>query len=117
MGLAILRFGEALDLAVLDSTDPGAVLAYDAQLDLGKTVFIVSTKSGTTAESLAFQAYQWGRVAEALKAELDRMLRNPVEIPLRGLSRPSMWRDVSQATEYRRFWGISLDVTLDERGL
>ena len=43
-----------LDLAVLDSTDPGAVLAHAERLDLAKTLFIVSTKSGGTVETLSF---------------------------------------------------------------
>jgi transaldolase/glucose-6-phosphate isomerase len=51
-----------LDLAVLDSTDPGAVLAYAAQLDLRKTLFIVSTKSGGTVETLSFFKFFYNRV-------------------------------------------------------
>ena len=52
---------------VLDSTDPAAVAATLDDLDPTRTLFIVSTKSGTTAESLSFQAYEWERTAEALK--------------------------------------------------
>lgn len=50
-----------LDLAVLDSTDPGAVLAYTELLDPTRTLFIVSTKSGTTVETLSFFKffYNW----------------------------------------------------------
>ena len=54
----------ALDLAVLDSTDPGAVLAYDEQLDLSKTLFVVATKSGGTAETLSFFKYFYNRTVE-----------------------------------------------------
>ncbi|MBN1662795.1 MAG: glucose-6-phosphate isomerase [Deltaproteobacteria bacterium] len=46
-----------LDLAVLDSTDPGAVLAATETLDLTKTLFIVSTKSGGTIETLSLFKY------------------------------------------------------------
>jgi glucose-6-phosphate isomerase len=63
-------FGAASDgfpVRVLDSTDPVAVAAALDDLDPTTTLFIVSTKSGTTAESLSFQAYQWARTAEALK--------------------------------------------------
>lgn len=56
----------ALDLAVLDSTDPEAVLAYSEKLDLSKTLFIVSTKSGGTVETLSFFKYFYNRVAEAV---------------------------------------------------
>ena len=58
----------AIPVRVLDSTDPEAVASTLDDLDPLRTLFIVSTKSGTTAESLAFQAYQWGRLVEALKA-------------------------------------------------
>jgi transaldolase/glucose-6-phosphate isomerase len=53
---------------VLDSTDPVAVAATLNDLDPLATLFIVSTKSGTTAESLSFQAYQWARTDDALNA-------------------------------------------------
>lgn len=58
-----------LKLAVLDSTDPGTVLSYDRQLDLSKTLFIVSTKSGGTVETLSFFKYFYNRVADELGAE------------------------------------------------
>ena len=51
-----------LDLAVLDSTDPGAVLAYEKALDLSKTLFIVATKSGGTTETLSFFKYFYNQV-------------------------------------------------------
>jgi transaldolase / glucose-6-phosphate isomerase len=59
----------ATPVRVLDSTDPDAVATTLDDLDPTRTLFIVSTKSGTTAESLSFQAYQWERIAEELKAE------------------------------------------------
>jgi len=62
-------FGAAEDgipVRVLDSTDPAAVAAALDDLDPTATLFIVSTKSGTTAESLSFQAYQWERIDIAL---------------------------------------------------
>jgi transaldolase/glucose-6-phosphate isomerase len=55
-----------LDLAVLDSTDPGAVSAVENSIDLNKALFIVATKSGGTAETLSFFKYFYNRVAEAL---------------------------------------------------
>jgi glucose-6-phosphate isomerase len=51
-----------LDLQVLDSTDPAAVLAVDRSLDLSQTVFLVSSKSGTTTETSSFAAYFCDRV-------------------------------------------------------
>lgn len=51
-----------LDLNVLDSTDPGAVLGYTQNLDLHKTLFIVSTKSGGTVETLSFMKYFYNQI-------------------------------------------------------
>jgi glucose-6-phosphate isomerase len=58
-----------LDLAVLDSTDPGAVLDHAESLGLSRTLFIVSTKSGGTVETLSFFKYFYNRVAEAVGEE------------------------------------------------
>ena len=59
-----------LDLAVLDSTNPGAVLASAEQLDIARTLFIVATKSGTTIETISFFKFFYNRVAHA--AGVDR---------------------------------------------
>lgn len=58
-----------LDLAVLDSTDPGAVLAHAERLDPAKTVFLVSTKSGDTVETLSFFKFFYNGVAETVGLE------------------------------------------------
>jgi glucose-6-phosphate isomerase len=55
-----------LALRVLDSTDPAAVAATVDDLDPLATLFIVASKSGTTAEPLAFQADAWARIESAL---------------------------------------------------
>jgi transaldolase/glucose-6-phosphate isomerase len=55
-----------LDLAVLDSTDPGAVLAHAERLDPARTLFVVATKSGGTAETLSFFKFFYNRVADAV---------------------------------------------------
>jgi glucose-6-phosphate isomerase len=69
-------FGTAehgIPVRVLDSTDPAAVAAALDDLDPLTTLFIISTKSGTTAESASFQAYQWERTDIALgAAEIGR---------------------------------------------
>jgi glucose-6-phosphate isomerase len=44
---------EALALHVLDSTDPAAILAVQDEIDLERTLFVVSTKSGGTIETLS----------------------------------------------------------------
>jgi transaldolase/glucose-6-phosphate isomerase len=57
-------FGAAPDhpsLVVLDSTDPRAVRQAEQGGDLAKTLFIISSKSGTTQESDSFFHYFWER--------------------------------------------------------
>ncbi len=52
------------DLMVLDSTDPDAVAALTKGLVFPRTLFIVSTKSGTTVETLSFMKYFYTLVLE-----------------------------------------------------
>lgn len=59
-----------LDLAVLDSTDPETILSHAERLDPTRTLFIVSTKSGTTVETLSLFRFFYNQVAEAVG--LDR---------------------------------------------
>jgi transaldolase/glucose-6-phosphate isomerase len=58
-----------LNLAVLDSTDPGAVLNADKAHDPAKTLYIVSTKSGGTVETFSFFKYFYNRTVEAVGAD------------------------------------------------
>jgi len=55
-----------LDLGVLDLTDPAVVLAWQKNLDPARTLFIVSSKSGTTVETNSFFKYFWGWTADRL---------------------------------------------------
>lgn len=55
-----------LDLRVLDSTDPEAVRGQARRLDPAKTLFIVSTKSGTTAETLSLFRYFFNLTTHAV---------------------------------------------------
>ncbi len=57
-----------LDLAVLDSTDPEAILAAEARSNPARTLYIISSKSGSTTEPNAFFAYFWQKV-HALKGD------------------------------------------------
>ncbi|HZS94951.1 MAG TPA: bifunctional transaldolase/phosoglucose isomerase [Chloroflexota bacterium] len=52
-------------LVVLDSTDPGAVERVEREIDIRHTLFIVSTKSGTTTETLSFLETFWVKVQQA----------------------------------------------------
>ena len=49
------------ELIVLDSTHPGAGLAVESKIDPHRTTFVVSSKSGTTLETLSFFRYFWPR--------------------------------------------------------
>ena len=51
-----------LDLAVLDSTDPAAVLAAAQRSDPARTLYLVSSKSGDTIEVQAMLAFFWDRL-------------------------------------------------------
>jgi transaldolase / glucose-6-phosphate isomerase len=53
---------------VLDSTDPAHVKAVEDAVDLGKTIFIVSSKSGSTLEPNIFKQYFFERMAETVGA-------------------------------------------------
>ena len=62
LGPEVIRrsFGDipgGLRLHVLDSTDPGAVLALERSVDLEHTLFLVSSKSGGTIETLSHMRY------------------------------------------------------------
>ena len=50
-----------LALQVLDSTDPAAVLAVERSIDLDRTLFVVSSKSGGTIETLSHFRYFFAR--------------------------------------------------------
>jgi transaldolase/glucose-6-phosphate isomerase len=54
------------EMLVLDSTDPAQIRAIEKKLDLNKTIFIVSSKSGTTLEPNIFQQYFYERAKQAL---------------------------------------------------
>ena len=58
-----------LDLSVLDSTDPGAVLSQAESHNPAKTLYIVSTKSGGTVETLSFMKYFYTWAVKAVGVE------------------------------------------------
>ncbi|NOY57925.1 MAG: bifunctional transaldolase/phosoglucose isomerase, partial [Calditrichaeota bacterium] len=57
-----------LNLTVLDSTDPAAVLAVAKRLNPATTVYIASTKSGGTVETLSFLKYFYNQALEKVGA-------------------------------------------------
>jgi transaldolase/glucose-6-phosphate isomerase len=55
------------ELKVLDSTHPDAVRAIEKSIDPARTLFLVSSKSGGTTETMSFFYYFWERVKESAK--------------------------------------------------
>ena len=51
---------------VLDSTDPAQVKTFEGRIDLARTLFIVSSKSGSTLEPNVFHRYFFDRVEQTL---------------------------------------------------
>jgi transaldolase/glucose-6-phosphate isomerase len=64
------------ELYVLDSTDPTQVKAFENKVDLKQTLFIVSSKSGSTLEPNVFKEYFFDRVERIVgpKKAGDRFL-------------------------------------------
>ncbi|MGH2359596.1 MAG: bifunctional transaldolase/phosoglucose isomerase, partial [bacterium] len=56
------------ELHVLDSTDPAQIKAFESKLDLAKTLFIVSSKSGGTLEPNIFKQYFFEHVKQVVGA-------------------------------------------------
>ncbi|HYL15172.1 MAG TPA: bifunctional transaldolase/phosoglucose isomerase [Terriglobales bacterium] len=57
------------ELHVLDSTDPAQVKSLENKIDLSNTLFIVSSKSGSTLEPNIFKQYFFERVKAAIGAD------------------------------------------------
>jgi transaldolase/glucose-6-phosphate isomerase len=57
------------ELHVLDSTDPAQIRSFEKKIDLAKTLFIVSSKSGSTLEPNIFKQYFFEQVKKAIGAE------------------------------------------------
>jgi transaldolase / glucose-6-phosphate isomerase len=57
------------ELHVVDSTVPATVRRIEKSLDLKKTLFIVSSKSGSTTEPVMFHRYFYDRVKQVSGAE------------------------------------------------
>jgi len=56
------------NLHVLDSTDPAQVKSFEHQIDIAKTLFIVSSKSGSTLEPNIFKQYFFERTKQVVGA-------------------------------------------------
>jgi transaldolase / glucose-6-phosphate isomerase len=66
-----LTFGHVAgspEFLVLDSTDPAQIKTLESKLDLAKTIFVVSSKSGSTLEPNIFKQYFYERVKQKVGA-------------------------------------------------
>lgn len=83
-------------LHVLDTTDPATVLGLDESLDLRRALFIEASKSGTTAEPLAFGAYFYGRLQREVGGDAGRHMLTITDpgSPLVGQSEARAYRRV-----------------------
>ncbi len=65
-------FGKQLghpELHVLDSTDPAQIKTIESRIDVAKSFFIVSSKSGSTLEPNIFKQYFFDRVQQTMGKE------------------------------------------------
>ena len=102
LGPEVLRhtFGSAAgypELIVLDSTVPARVQAVTDTIDPARTLFLVSSKSGTTIESLSLYKHFRGLVAQAVgkeKAGQSFVAITDPGTPLERLARENGFRHV-----------------------
>lgn len=69
MKMTFGKIKEYPELFILDSTDPAQVRATEKKLNFPKTLFIVSSKSGSTLEPNVFMKYFFQRVKNELGIE------------------------------------------------
>jgi glucose-6-phosphate isomerase len=87
-----------LDLHVLDSTHPEAILEYEKKLDSNKTLYIVSTKSGGTIETMSFMKYFFTSVSMKLGKENASKHFIAITDPGSGLE------DISKKLNFRKIF-------------
>ena len=58
-------------LLVLDSTDPDEIRSVEARIEVERTLFIVASKSGTTVETVALEAYFFDVLSQCLVSPDD----------------------------------------------
>jgi glucose-6-phosphate isomerase len=79
------------ELAVLDSTDPRTIAALNADGHLEKTLFVISSKSGTTNETISFYRHFWKLAGGARAASQFVAITDP-GTPLATLARERGFR-------------------------
>src|SRR5467141_1305798 len=59
-------------LHILDSTDPAQIRSVEKKIDLAKTLFIVSSKSGSTLEPNIYKQYVFERVQQTVSSNNNK---------------------------------------------
>lgn len=90
--------GGYLSLEILDSTHPAAVLEKETKLADKKTLYIVSTKSGGTVETLSFMKYFFTSVAGKLGVEEAKKRFMAITDPGSGLE------DMARSLGFRKIF-------------
>ena len=88
-------------LIVLDSTDPEAIAAVEARIDLDKTLFVISSKSGTTIETDCLRRHFTARLAARGKRDAGRHLAAITDpgSQLGAIAESERWRGVFENPE------------------
>src|SRR5258707_1395741 len=89
------------ELHVLDSTDPARIKSIEDSIDLGNTLFVVSSKSGSTLEPNIFKQYFFERA---------RQVVGDAEVGNRFIAITDPGSKLRQAAESDRFRKIFLGV-------
>jgi transaldolase/glucose-6-phosphate isomerase len=86
-------------VTVLDSTHPDAVRALARRLDPERSLFVVSSKSGTTTEMLSFFYTFWEQLARVPERGKHFVAVTDPGTPLQALARERGFREVFNAPE------------------
>ncbi len=95
-----MTFGKipgAPELFVLDSTDPDQIRAIEKKIDYPHTLFIVSSKSGSTLEPNIFKAYFFERAKQFL---------GPEQAPKHFVAVTDPGSQMQRVAEADKFWQI-----------
>ncbi len=90
-------------LHILDSTDPAQIRTVEKKVDLAKTLFIVSSKSGGTLEPNIYKQYFFERVQQTLGGNKDQAGSRFIAITDPG----SKMQQVAERDRFRHiFYGL-----------
>lgn len=102
MKMTFGRIANFPELLILDSTDSAQIKSVESKIDLAKTLFIVSSKSGSTLEPNIFKQYFFERLSEVVGAEAAGQQFIAVTDP------GSKLQKVAEADNFRHiFFGIA----------